>query len=86
MHAAAINADTRRGLEESPELSDAELPGGGRGSVYSCGGAVDGAAPTIFESPEDRQLILNVFLHCADISNPVKPRHISGKWVAHHWI
>lgn len=33
----------------------------------------------LFVTAEDRQLVLNVLLHCADISNPVKPMRIAEK-------
>lgn len=31
-------------------------------------------------SPEDRQLLLCLLLHCADIGNPLRPVHIARKW------
>ncbi|GMH46197.1 hypothetical protein BSKO_14165 [Bryopsis sp. KO-2023] len=34
----------------------------------------------IFSSAEDRVFLLNMLLHCADISNPVKPLEICKKW------
>lgn len=35
--------------------------------------------PRLFDSAEERQLLLNLLLHCADISNPVKPTVIAEK-------
>jgi hypothetical protein len=37
------------------------------------------ALPRLFDSGEERQLLLNLLLHCADISNPVKPSTIAEK-------
>jgi len=34
----------------------------------------------IYKKEEDRQFLLNVILHAADISNPVKPLDNYGKW------
>ncbi|KAL4448605.1 hypothetical protein ABPG75_005824 [Micractinium tetrahymenae] len=36
--------------------------------------------PRLFDAAEERQLLLNLLLHCADISNPVKPTEIAEKW------
>lgn len=33
----------------------------------------------LFDAAEERQLLLNLLLHCADISNPVKPAAIAEK-------
>lgn len=33
----------------------------------------------LFTSSEDRIFLLTVLLHCADISNPVKPANIADK-------
>lgn len=38
-------------------------------------------APEVFKTPEDRQFMLALILHCADISNAVKPLSIAEKWV-----
>jgi hypothetical protein len=40
-----------------------------------------GALPRLFDAAEERQLLLNLLLHCADISNPVKPAAVAEKWV-----
>lgn len=40
------------------------------------------ALPRLFDSGEERQLLLNLILHIADISNPVRPAEIAEKWVA----
>eukprot|EP00891_Asterochloris_glomerata_P003139 jgi/Astpho2/3139/gw1.00051.251.1_t len=37
-------------------------------------------AARAFGSPEDRQFLLSLLLHCADISNPVKPPLLSRRW------
>ena len=34
----------------------------------------------MFTSTEDRQLMLCLLLHCADIGNPLRPAHIARKW------
>ena len=50
------------------------------------GAAVAGGAPpllqgdSIFSSQDDRQLLLALLLHCADIGNSVKPWAIAKKW------
>ncbi|EIE22231.1 HD-domain/PDEase-like protein, partial [Coccomyxa subellipsoidea C-169] len=38
------------------------------------------AGPGIFKTPEDRHFMLALMLHCADISNAVKPIAIAQKW------
>ena len=35
-----------------------------------------------FKSEEQRQLMLSILLHCADISNAVKPKHLCVKWAS----
>lgn len=35
--------------------------------------------PRLFDSGEERQLLLNLILHIADISNPVRPAEIAEK-------
>lgn len=37
------------------------------------------AGPGIFKTPEDRHFMLALMLHCADISNAVKPIAIAEK-------
>ncbi len=39
-------------------------------------------AARAFGWPEDRQFLLSLLLHCADISNPVKPPLLSRRWGA----
>ena len=45
--------------------------------------AINGAAlqpvPDVWKTPEDRQFLLALLLHCADISNAVKPFTIAEK-------
>lgn len=35
-----------------------------------------------FKTEEQRQLMLSILLHCADISNAVKPKHLCVKWAS----
>lgn len=37
--------------------------------------------PNIFNTSEERQMLLNVILHCADISNPARPTMLAEKYV-----
>ena len=46
------------------------------GSLALC----NSPAVRAFESPDDRQFLLSLLLHCADISNPVKPPVLSRRW------
>ena len=46
------------------------------GSLALC----NSPAVRAFESPDDRQFLLSLLLHCADISNPVKPPLLSRRW------
>lgn len=39
---------------------------------------------SIFNTPEDRLFMIGLLLHCADISNPLKPLAISDKYVTRH--
>lgn len=34
-----------------------------------------------FEKKEDRQLVMNLIVHSADVSNPAKPLHIYQQWI-----
>ena len=61
---------------EIAALNRAARRGGAR--RHAEGGAAAGAG-RIFSSAEDRQGLLSLLLHCADISNPVKPAHIAEK-------
>lgn len=52
------------------------LPGG----VQLSGGSLtsaEGCLTHVFAKAEDRQMLLNVLLHCADVSNPVKPAAVA---------
>merc|ERR1712232_1348201 len=42
--------------------------------------AAQSKAPECLKTPEARHFILDVFLHCADISNPIKPFEMCKKW------
>ena len=71
LNAAAINASLKADSSPSPSAVGAGLE------------ARDGAAaqppPDVWKSPEDRQFLLALLLHCADISNAVKPFTIAEK-------
>ena len=41
---------------------------------------IEKKAPNVFETPEDRQFLMNCILHSADISNAVKPFGVYTKW------
>lgn len=45
-------------------------------------GKVEGHTESIFASPDDRQLLLAVLLHCADIGNSVMPYRCAERWAA----
>jgi hypothetical protein len=40
----------------------------------------DKIVPQCLRVPEGRQMMLNVLLHAADISNPAKPFELANKW------
>lgn len=42
----------------------------------------DPSVAVSFKTDEERQLMLNVLLHCADISNAVKPNELCVKWAS----
>ena len=46
---------------------------------HTCRDADAPTPPRLFASPDERQLLLACMLHCADISNPVKPPAIAEK-------
>jgi hypothetical protein len=68
-------------LEVFYELNAATINANLRAADLS-GAAAAEAAPEIFKSPEDRQFMLALVLHCADISNAVKPMCIAEKCAA----
>merc|ERR1711998_484479 len=47
--------------------------------VLACGMASDEAAD-LFGKTEDKQLLMDMMLHCCDISNPWKPWKICETW------
>ena len=71
LNAAAINASLKADSSPSPSAVGAGFE------------ARDGTAaqppPDVWKSPEDRQFLLALLLHCADISNAVKPFTIAEK-------
>ncbi len=62
-------------LEVFYELNAAAINANVRGTETA---AAD-AGPGIFKTPEDRHFMLALMLHCADISNAVKPIAIAEK-------
>ena len=74
-------------LEVFQELNAAAISGSIRAADSSlaspagpgpeAGGAQQ--APEVWKTPEDRQFLLALLLHCADISNAVKPFSIAEK-------
>ena len=74
-------------LEVFQELNAAAISGSIRAADSSlaspaglgpeAGGAPQ--APEVWKTPEDRQFLLALLLHCADISNAVKPFSIAEK-------
>ena len=68
LNAAAINGSIRA----DSSLASPAGPGPEAG-----GGAPQ--APEVWKTPEDRQFLLALLLHCADISNAVKPFTIAEK-------
>ena len=70
LNAAAISGSIR--AADSGLASPA-----GPGPGPEAGGAQQG--PEVWKTPEDRQFLLALLLHCADISNAVKPFSIAEK-------
>ena len=72
-------------LEVFQELNAAAISGSIRAadsSLASLAGLEAGGAqqaPEVWKTPEDRQFLLALLLHCADISNAVKPFSIAEK-------
>ena len=63
----------------SSEIAAANHAARRGGGARRRGDSVAGAGARIFATPEDRQGLLSLLLHCADISNPVKPAAIAEK-------
>lgn len=90
MHAAAIQAAHKAQRQALRTFMPSDI-GGGSGAPgaadkpwsatpqagYSPSVAV--TIPNLFTTPDERQMLLNVILHCADISNPGRPGSIAEK-------
>ena len=90
--AAATGAslhEASHGSHHGSHLSAAEhlgIPSGRTGSEAPAGHKPSHAGSTpypsdVFKTSEDRQFLLAVILHCADISNAAKPMAIAEKYV-----
>ena len=85
----SVNPDTwcpSAQLEVFQELNAAAISGSIRADNSLTGPAGQGPeaggpqqAPEVWKTPEDRQFLLALLLHCADISNAVKPFSIAEK-------
>ena len=73
LNAAAIQS-AARGVDDTHGLGASGSGGGdgGDGSGAPAGGCV-------FKTSEERAMLVALLLHCADISNASKPRHIAEK-------
>ena len=71
LNAAAINASIK--ADSSPSAS------GTAAGLEARASAAAQPLPDVWKSPEDRQFLLALLLHCADISNAVKPFTIAEK-------
>lgn len=69
LNAAAIQS-AARGTDDAHDGSSGG--DGGAGGGASAGGCV-------FRTSEERAMLVALLLHCADISNASKPRHIAEK-------
>ena len=74
LNAAAINASIK--ADSAPSASTSGL---GLGMDGHDGQLAGQAGPDVWKTPEDRQFLLALLLHCADISNAVKPFAIAEK-------
>ncbi len=75
LNAAAINASIK--ADSAPSASTSGLGLGMDGHDGQVAGQA--AVPDVWKTPEDRQFLLALLLHCADISNAVKPFAIAEK-------
>ena len=71
LNSAAINASLK--ADSSPSASGIGL------GLDTNAGAGAQPVPDVWKTPEDRQFLLALLLHCADISNAVKPFTIAEK-------
>ncbi len=71
LNSGAINASIK--ADSNPSAS-----GIGTG-LDAINGAGAQPVPDVWKTPEDRQFLMALLLHCADISNAVKPFTIAEK-------
>ncbi len=78
LNAAAINANIK--ADAVPSASNAGRAQAALG-IDEHDGQLTGqaAVPDVWKTPDDRQFLLALLLHCADISNAVKPFAIAEK-------
>ncbi len=71
LNSASINASIK--ADSSPSASGIGL------GLDANAGAGAQPMPDVWKTPEDRQFLMALLLHCADISNAVKPFTIAEK-------
>ncbi|KAK9831398.1 hypothetical protein WJX81_001157 [Elliptochloris bilobata] len=70
LNAAAIQSAARGGDDVHSVISADDGDGGTSTPAGGC----------VFRTAEERAMLVAMLLHCADISNASKPRHIAEKW------
>ena len=74
-----VFSELRSKKSPAADRSVALSPHGSTSVQSMVGGNTEQGAGSIFTSTDDRQLLLALLLHCADIGNPVMPFHLAER-------